>query len=78
MENFIKNPKNGGLSRNLIKSIKKYFIKNLIKSLKNGTLSRNLIKSIKKCFIKTLSRILKKCLIMSKKGLYQKDTLSRS
>ena len=31
---LIKNPKNGALSRNLIKNIKKYFIKNLIKNLK--------------------------------------------
>ena len=34
MKNLIKNLKNGALSRNLIKSIKKYFIKNLIKNLK--------------------------------------------
>ena len=34
MENLIKNLKNSALSRNLIKSIKKYFIKNLIKILK--------------------------------------------
>ena len=34
IEILIKNLKNGALSRNLIKSIKKYFIKNLIKNLK--------------------------------------------
>ena len=33
-KNLIKNPKNVALSRNLIKSIKKYFIKNLIKNPK--------------------------------------------
>ena len=34
IEILIKDLKNGALSRNLIKSIKKYFIKNLIKNLK--------------------------------------------
>ena len=49
MENLIKNLKNSALSRNLIKSIKKYFIKNLIKNLKNSALSylkKYLIKKI--------------------------------
>ena len=38
MDNLIKNVKNGALSRNLIKSIKKHFIKNkyFIKKLKNA------------------------------------------
>ena len=52
--------KNVALSRNLIKSIKKYFIINLIKNLKNGTLSRHLVESIKKRFIKNLIKNLKK------------------
>ena len=47
LKKLINNLKNGAFSRNLIKSIKKYFIKNLIKNSKNGTLSKNLIKSIK-------------------------------
>ena len=59
MENIIKNLKNDALSRNLIKRIKKYFIKNLIKNFKNGDLSRNLIKRIKKYFIKNLIKNLK-------------------
>ena len=49
MDNLIKNLKNGALSRNLIKSIKKYFIKNL----KIDALSRLKKHLIKK---KTLSR----------------------
>ena len=40
MDNLIKNVKNGALSRNLIKSIKKHFIKN-----------KYFIKKLKKCHI---------------------------
>ena len=36
---FIKNFKNGALSKYLIKSIKKYFIKNFIKNLKTNKLT---------------------------------------
>ena len=39
MKNLIKNFKNGALSRYLIKSIKKYFIKNFIKNLKTNNLT---------------------------------------
>ena len=79
MENLIKNPKNGTLSRNLIKGIKEYFIKNIIKNPINGALSRNLIKSIKKYFIKNLIKNSKKgALSCLKRYLIKKNTLLRS
>ena len=61
-KNFIKNFKNGALSRYLIKSIKKYFIKNLIKNFKKAPYQKiNFIKKLKN--VKTLIKNLKKCLI---------------
>ena len=57
MDNLIKSLKNGALSRNLIKSIKKYFIKNLkIDAL--SCLKKHLLKKKKRNFIKKLKNAL--------------------
>ena len=83
MENLIKNLKSSALSKNLMKSIKKYFIKNLIMNPKNGALSRNLQK-LKMPYHKTEKNTmskniknLKKCPIVSKKGILSKKASSR-
>ena len=59
MKTLVKNLKNGALSRYLIKSIKKYFIKNFIKNPENGALSRSLIKNLRATNKAQFKRLLK-------------------
>ena len=55
--------------------IEKFFNGKSYQKSKNGALSRNLIKSIKKAIYQKCKN---RCLIMSKKTLYQKNISSRS